>query len=99
MGDMNPTDYAHPYTAPINPGPCPTAADVAELRCRAISADAANIDAWAAYRKAKEAHRRGFDTARVLAGAEAKERAAAIVLRSARRATEAAYFAHIKATA
>jgi hypothetical protein len=99
MGDMNPTDYAHPYTAPINPGPCPTAADVAELRCRAISADAANIDAWAAYRKAKEAHRRGFDTARVLAEAEAKERAAATAWTVSMRTTEIARIAHAKATA
>jgi hypothetical protein len=91
MGDMNPTDYA-------DPDPIPTEADVEELRCRGISADAANMDAWAAYRKAKAAHRYG-DTARILAEAEAKERAAAIVLRSATRAALDAYFAHIKATA
>jgi hypothetical protein len=92
MGDMNPTDYADPDLIP-------TEEDVEALRLKAFEASAANAKAVAAYRQAKEARRRGFDTARVLAEAEAKERAAASTYRDAVSTTEIARIAHAKATA
>jgi hypothetical protein len=100
MGDMNPTDYRNPYTAPINHDPCPTEADVAELAQKAIKANDAAAEASYHYSRANQERSRWLnDTARILAEAEAKERAAASAYRASTQAALDAYSAHIKATA